>query len=225
MTTLNGILIRQLRRELLLAYRRRGDALTPLLFFIIVITLFPLGISPEKVLLQQFGAGALWIAALLASMLSLQRLFTTDHGNGVLEQLLVTPCPLSFLLATKLMAHWLSSGLPLVFLSPLLAEPFGLEWSTYPALVAGLLLGTPVLLIIGAISAALTVGLRGGGLLLTLLTLPLYVPVLIFGTGAVMAVSRGMSAAPHLSLLGAMCLVSLTFGPWLTALALKISLD
>ncbi|MBL4669701.1 MAG: heme exporter protein CcmB, partial [Flavobacteriales bacterium] len=202
-----------------------GDALAPILFFIIVTTLFPLAISPEKALLQQLGGGALWIAALLASMLSLQRLFSVDYDNGVLEQLLVTPCPLGLLVSIKLLAHWCSSGLPLVLLSPLLAEPFGLEWSTYPALIAGLLLGTPVLIVIGAISAALTVGLRGGGLLLALLTLPLYIPVLIFGSGAVLAVSRGLSPAPHLSLLGAMCLVSLVFGPWLAGQALKVSMD
>jgi len=224
-TPLPQILLRQLRRELLLTYRRRGDALTPVLFFIIIATLFPLGISPEKALLQQLGAGALWIAAVLACMLSLQRLFSDDYETGILEQLLITPCPPSLLVAVKLLSHWCSIGLPLTLLSPLMAEPFGLEWSIYPTLVASLLLGTPTLLVIGAIGAALTVGLRSGGQLLALLTLPLYVPVLIFGAGAVMAESRGLSALPYLSLLGAIGLVSLVFGPWLATLALKVSLD
>lgn len=214
-----------LRRDLTVTWRRSTDVLTPLIFFVIVASLFPLGVGPEPAQLRLMSAGIVWVAALLAAMLSLSHLFANDYRDGTLEHLLLTPQPLSVLVAAKTLAHWLVTGLPLALIAPLLAVQLQLPTAALPTLVLSLLLGTPVLSLLGAIGAALTLGLRGGGVLVSLLVLPLYTPVLIFGAEAVTASASGMSAAAHLSLLGALFVVALGFAPWATAGALRVSLD
>jgi heme exporter protein B len=213
------------RRDLELALRRRSDVFTTLFFFVIVISLFPLGVGPEPVLLRTMAPGILWVAALLAAMLSLARLFAPDHADGTLEQMLLSPEPLTVLVAAKILAHWLVAGLPLVLLAPVLALQFDLSPGAIGTLTLGLLIGTPVLSLFGAIGGALTLGLRGGGVLVALLVLPLYVPVLIFGAGAVGAASNGMDSAAHLSLLGALFAGAVALAPWATARALRIALE
>jgi heme exporter protein B len=213
------------RRDLLLAMRRKSEVLTALFFFIIVVSLFPLGIGPEAALLKKIAPGILWVAALLSTMLSLNRLFATDHADGTLEQLVLSPTPLGILVAGKIAAHWLTSGLPLVLLAPVLGLQFDLDVSALGILVVALLLGTPLLSLIGAIGAALTLGVRGGGVLLSLLVLPLYVPALIFGAGAVEAHISGLGAGGHLSLLAALLALAAFFAPWATTAALRISLE
>jgi heme exporter protein B len=214
-----------LRRDLLLATRKPADVATPLVFFAIVVSLFPLGVGPEPKVLQTLAPGVLWVAALLATMLSLNRLFATDHADGTLEQLALSPQPLGLLAAAKVLAHWLTTGLPLVLLSPLLAIQLYLPTEALGTLLIALTLGTPVLSLIGSVGAGLTLGLRGGGVLLSLLVLPLYTPILIFGAGAVTAKTLGFEPEAYLSLLGAFLVVALGFAPWATAAALRISLD
>jgi heme exporter protein B len=214
-----------IRRDLLLAVRRKSEVLTALFFFIIVVSLFPLGIGPEAALLKKIAPGILWVAALLSTMLSLNRLFATDHADGTLEQLVLSPTPLGILVAGKIAAHWLTSGLPLVLLAPVLGLQFDLDISALGILVVALLLGTPLLSLIGAIGAALTLGVRGGGVLLSLLVLPLYIPALIFGAGAVEAHISGLGAGGHLSLLAALLALAAFFAPWATTAALRISLE
>lgn len=213
------------RRDLLLAMRRKSEMLTALFFFIIVVSLFPLGIGPEPVLLRKIAPGVLWVAALLATMLSLNRLFAADHADGTLEQLALSPTPLGLLVTGKIAAHWLTSGLPLVLLAPVLGVQFDLDASALGILVGALLLGTPLLSLIGAIGAALTLGVRGGGVLLSLLVLPLYVPALIFGAGAVSAAEAGISTRGHFSLLGALLIGSGLLAPWATGAALRIATE
>ncbi len=212
-------------RDLTLAMRHRSDVLTTVFFFIIVVSLFPLGVGPEAALLKEMAAGVVWVAALLASMLSLTRLFADDYNDGTLEQLLLVPQSLSLIVLGKVLAHWIISGLPLVVMSPLLGLQFGLEGDELMMLMVTLLLGTPVLSLLGAIGAALTLGLRGGGVLVSLLVLPLYIPVLIFGAGAVTASAAGMGADGHLSLMGAILLLALVLAPWASAAALRISVE
>ena len=212
-------------RELRLSLRRRTDTLAALVFFVIVVSLFPLGVGPEPALLRTMAPGVVWVAALLAAMLSLGRLFADDHQDGTLEQLLLSAYPLPLLLLAKIAAHWLVSGLLLAFVSPLLALQFGLSASATGVLMLTLLLGTPVLSLVGAIGAALTVGVRGAGVLISLIVLPLTIPVLIFGAGAVDASSAGMGVGGHLSLLGALLVASLVLAPWATAAALRIGLE
>ncbi len=212
-------------RDLTLAMRRRADVLTSLFFFVIVVSLFPLGVSPEMAVLRGIAPGVIWVAALLATMLSLGRMFADDHQDGSLEQMLLLPHPLSLLLLGKVLAHWLVSGLPLVLLSPLLGMQLGLGGEAIGLLMVTLLLGTPVLSLIGATGAALTLGVRGGGVLVSLLVLPLYIPVLIFGTGAVDAGVSGMGYEGHLSLLGAFLVIALLTTPLATAAALRISVE
>ncbi|HMW24049.1 MAG TPA: heme exporter protein CcmB [Burkholderiaceae bacterium] len=213
------------RRDLLLALRRQSEVLTALFFFVIVCSLFPLGIGPEPALLRKIAPGVLWVAALLATLLGLPRLFAADHQDGTLEQMALSPSSLGLLVAGKVLAHWLVSGLPLVLLAPVLGIQFDLAPDALAVLVLALLLGTPLLSLIGAIGAALTLGVRGGGVLLALLVLPLYVPALIFGAGAVEAQVAGMAYAGHLSLLGAMLAVAVFFAPWATTAALRIALE
>jgi len=213
------------RRDLILAMRRRADVLTTLIFFVMVVSLFPLGVGPEMGMLRKMAPGVLWVAALLASMLSLVRLFSADYVDGTLEQMMLAPQSLSMLVLGKMVAHWMVSGLPLVLMAPVLGLQFDMSNQALAVLIIGLLLGTPILSMVGAIGAALTLGLRGGGVLLSLLVLPLCIPVLIFGTGAVEAVSTAMSVTPHLSLLGALLLLALVFTPWVTAQALRISME
>jgi len=210
-------------RDLLLALRRRSDVATALLFFVIVASLFPLGIGAEPNQLRAIAPGVIWVAALLSSMLSLGRLFAGDYADGTLEQILLGAAPLGVVVAAKTAAHWLVSGLPLVLIAPLIALQYDVAPGLYRVLALSLLLGTPVLSIIGAIGAALTLGLRGGGVLLSLLVLPLYVPVLILGAGSVEMAAAGLSPEGQLLLLGAMLIVAAVFAPWATAAALRIS--
>jgi heme exporter protein B len=213
------------RRDLLLAFRRRSDILITVFFFVIVVSLFPLGIGPEPELLRVMAPGILWVAALLASMLALGRLFAIDYADGTLEQMLLLPEPLSIIVIGKVMAHWLVAGLPLVLLAPVMALQFGLPGASVEVLFYSLLIGTPVLSLVGAIGAALTLGVRGGGVLISLLVLPLYIPVLIFGAGAVGAEASGLGSDAHLFLLGGVLAAALALAPWASAAALRISLE
>jgi heme exporter protein B len=212
-------------RDLALALRSRAELGLVLVFFVLVITLFPLGVSPEPALLARIAPGIAWVAALLASLLSLPRLFALDHADGTLEQLVLAPTSLPAIVAGKVLAHWLSTGLPLVLLSPLAGVALGMRADALAALVAGLALGTPLLSWLGAVCAALTLGTRAGGALLALLVLPLAVPVLIFGAGAAEAVAAGLDAQAHLSLLGAGLLLGSIAGPFATALAVRIAYE
>ncbi|MDX1250921.1 MAG: heme exporter protein CcmB [Gammaproteobacteria bacterium] len=212
-------------RDLTLAMRRRADVLTTLFFFVIVVSLFPLGVGPEMATLRMMAPGVVWVAALLASMLSLERMFSADYRDGTLEQMLLTPQPLPVLVLGKVFAHWLVSGLPLVLIAPLLGVQYDLPPEGLLILAVSLLIGTPVLSLIGAIGAGLTLGVRGGGVLVSLLVLPLYIPVLIFGAGGVDAVMSGLGAQAHLSLLGAFLLGALILAPWAAGAALRISME
>ena len=214
-----------LRRDLLLVMRRKSEVLTALFFFVIVSSLFPLGIGPEPALLRKIAPGVLWVGALLASMLGLQRMFAADHADGTLEQMALSPTPLVWLVVGKIAAHWLVSGLPLVLIAPVLGLQFDLDAGSLGVLMLALLLGTPLLSLIGAIGAALTLGVRGGGVLLSLLVLPLYVPALIFGAGAVQAHISGLGAEGHLSLLAALLVLATFFAPWATTAAVRIALE
>ena len=219
------MLISIIRRDLLLAYRRRSDVLTTLFFFVIVVSLFPLGVGPEMKTLRLIAPGVVWVAALLASMLSLNRLFAADYQDGTLEQMLLAPQPLALIVLGKIIAHWLVSGLPLALMAPILGMQFDVPPEALGILFFALLLGTPILSLIGAIGAALTLGLRGGGVLLSLLVLPLYIPALIFGAGAVEAHIAGLSPEGHLSLLGALLILTGLTAPWVTAVALRIAME
>jgi len=215
-----------LTRDITLAMRRRTDVLTTLFFFIIVVSLFPLGVGSERALLRELGPGVVWVAALLASMLALERLFAADFDDGTLEQMLLTAQPLSLLVLAKVIAHWLLTGLPLVIIGPLVAMQYALEEQAMWIMMASLLVGTPVLSLIGAIGAALTLGLRGGGILLSLLILPLYIPVLVYGSGAVtVSMIQVADTVPYFYLLGAFLLVALVFAPLASAAALRISME
>jgi heme exporter protein B len=214
-----------LRRDLRLAFRRKSEWLGAVFFFVLVAALFPLAIGPETATLRLIGPGVLWVAALLASMLSLGRLFEADHQDGSLEQMALSAAPLSWLVTAKLLAHWLISGLPLVLLSPLLGMQFALTPEALAMLALTLLIGTPVLSLLGAIGAALTLGVRGGGVLQSLLLLPLYVPVLVFGTGAVDAQMRGLGGEAHVSVLLALLLCAAALSHWGCAAALRLALE
>jgi heme exporter protein B len=213
------------RRDLVLAMRRRSEIANPVLFFILVITLFPLGIGAQPKLLQAIAPGIIWVSALLATMLSLDSLFRSDFDDGSLEQILLSPYPTSILVLGKITAHWLTTGLPLLIVAPLLAVFLGMPNSALSVLLLTLLLGTPVLSLIGAVGVALTVGLRRGGMILSLLVLPLYVPVLIFASNAVEMASSGLPVAAQLNILVSMLLMALVLAPWPTAAALKMSIN
>jgi heme exporter protein B len=214
-----------IRRDLLAVVRRRADAMTTLFFFVVVASLFPLGIGPEPAVLRMMAPGVLWVAALLSCLLSLNRLFTGDWQDGMLEQLLLVPQPLVVLVLAKIAAHWVIAGLPLVILSPLLGLQYGLSGDALWVLMGSLLLGTPTLSLIGAIGAALTLGVRGSSVLTALLVLPLFIPVLIFGAGAVSNHVSGIGAGPNLSLLGASLLLTLVLAPWATSAALRLAVE
>jgi heme exporter protein B len=214
-----------IQRDAMLAWRGRAGVLSTLFFFVIVVSLFPLGVGPELNVLRTIAPGVVWVAALLASMLSLDRVFSHDYLDGTLEQLMLTPQPLSVVVLGKIFAHWLVTGAPLVLIAPVLGLQFDVPPRALLTLLASLLLGTPALSLIGAVGAALTLGLRGGGVLVSLLVLPLCIPVLIFGAGAVEASITGASAESHLSLLGALLVLALLFAPWATAAALRISME
>jgi heme exporter protein B len=215
-----------LTRDITLAMRRRTDVMTTLFFFLIVVSLFPLGVGTERETLRILGPGVIWVAALLASMLALERLFAADYEDGTLEQMLLTAQPLSLLVLAKVAAHWLLTGLPLVALAPLVGLQYQLPPDALLMMMVSLLIGTPVLSLIGGIGAALTLGLRGGGILLSLLILPLYIPVLVYGAGAVTVSLIDLAdTQPYLALLVAFLLLALTFAPVATAAALRISLE
>ncbi|GHU42101.1 heme exporter protein B [Betaproteobacteria bacterium] len=220
-----SVVLHIIARDLRLALRRPADLASVLFFFIIVASLFPLGVGPEADLLRRLAPGVLWVGALLATMLSLPRMFADDFHDGALEQLALSPHPLGLIVLGKTLAHWLVSGLPLAALAPLLGLQFDLPVDTLLILSASILLGTPALSGIGAIGAALTLGLRGGGVLLSLLVLPLYIPVLIFGAGAVDASMNGINPHAHLFLLAALTVGGVVFAPFAAAAALKIALE
>ncbi len=221
----SSVMLAILKREIALGLRQKGEVLTPLVFFVVVASLFPLGVGAESNLLLRMAPGVLWVSALLAAMLSLQRMFATDHADGSLEQMVLSATPLGLLVLSKALAHFLLSGLPLVLVAPILGLQFGLDNRAMGILMATLLLGTPTLSLIGSIGAALTLGVRGAGVLLSLLILPLYIPVLIFGAGAVEADAAGLGIGGHFSLLAALLVLSLFFSPLATAAALRISLE
>ena len=214
-----------LLRDLKLASRRRIESLLPVVFFIVALSLFPLGVGPEAQMLRDIAPGIVWVCALLASMLSVGSLFAGDLADGSLEQLLLAPQPAIAVAAAKSTAHWLLTGLPLIVATPLVGLLFGMSAPALAALVAGLLLGTPILSLLGALGAALTLGLRSGGMLLILIVLPLTMPALIFGAGAVGQVEAGLDAGGHFSLLGALLLATALGAPPATAAALRISTE
>ncbi len=212
-------------RDAKLAVRSKGEVFQALAFFVVVVSLFPLAIGPESALLKRIAPGVVWVAALLSVLLTLPRILASDYADGTLEQLALSAYPLPVIVAGKIVAHWLMAGLPLALLSPLLGLQFGLESRELVVLFASLILGTPVLSMIGAIGAALTLGVRGGSILLALLVLPLYIPVLIFGAGAVEQAMVGIDVSANLSLLGAILLLGGLVVPFAVAVAVKISLD
>lgn len=212
-------------KELKGAFRHQSDILNPIWFFVIVVTLFPLAIGTEPELLKRIAPGIIWVAALLAAMLSFERLFKDDFIDGTLEQLLLSPYPLAWLVCAKVFAHWLLTGLPIIFVSPLLAMFLSFDTDTYIALFLTLLIATPILSLLGAIGVALTVGLRKGGLLLSLIMLPLSIPILIFSTMAIDAAAYGQSYSGLLALLGAMLVASITLAPLAIAAALRVSVS
>ena len=220
-----GTLAAVLRRDLLLALRQRGDVANVLLFFFVVVSMFPLSLNPEPATLRLIGAGTVWVAALLAAILSLPRLFANDHADGSLEQLLLAGQPLPLIVIGKVLAHWLVTGAPITLIAAPMSVMFDLDAESTAVLVASLAVGTPALSLIGGIGAALTLGLRGSGVLITLLVLPLYVPVLIFGAGAVDVVAGGLSPQPYLMLLGGLSLSATALAPWAIGAALRISLE
>ena len=212
-----------LRRDLLLALRNRAEYVMPLLFFVLVVTLFPLALGALPELLSRIAPGVIWVAALLAALLSLNSIFRSDFDDGSLEQILLSAHPVSVLVLAKVLAHWLVTGLPLLLMTPVLAQMLGLPDQALPMLLLTILLGTPVLSLIGAIGVALTVGLRKGGIILSLLVLPLYIPVLIFAASAVENSVMGFDVSAQLYMLLAFLLLSLSLSPWATAAALRMS--
>lgn len=220
-----GAFTATLKRDLLIAFKRRNDLLNPIMFFLIVVSLFPLGVSPDPLVLAPISSGIIWVSALLASMLSMDNLYRADYEDGSLEQLLLSPQPLYFLVLAKNIAHWLISGLPVVVLSPLLAYMLYLPADAYWTLVITLLIGTPVLSLFGSIGVALTVGLGSRGLILAVIVLPLTTPVLIIGAKAVADVMFGLPVGSHFALLGAILALAITIAPLASAAALKISVN
>ena len=221
---LNRAFIVLLKRDLTLAFRRRSEMVNPLLFFVLVTTLFPLGVGADPALLRSIGPGIIWVAALLAALLSLESVLRSDFEDGSLEQLMLSAHPLSVLMLAKVLAHWLVTGLPLLLVAPLLGLLLGLSGEAIVTLVQTLALGTPVLSLVGTIGVALTVGLRKGGMILSLLVLPLYIPVLIFAADAVTSTGAGLPVTAQLSLLSALLVLALSLTPAATAAALRISL-
>ncbi len=215
-----------LKRDLLLALRRRSEIFTVLFFFVVVISLFPLGIGTDDEILKKIAPGVVWIAALLASTLALDRLFSADYEDGTLEKIILAPSSLSVSVFAKIFAHWLLTGFPLVLISPLVGLFYHLPLNTIWVMMFVLLLGTPILSMLGAIAAALTLGLRGGGVLVSLLVLPLCIPILVYGAGAIStSMMQGVSIEPYILLLLAFGLLAIVFSPWVTAAALRISIE
>jgi len=214
-----------LKRDLKLAYRQASDSMTVLAFFVLATVLFPLAVGPEPAILARIGAGVVWVAALLAAMLSMDRMFQSDYDDGTLELLVITPAPLELCVLAKAAAHWLTTGVPLIVAAPLMGLFLNLDPSGYVTLLLALALGTPSLSLIGAVGAALVLGTRRGGALLSLLILPLFVPVLIFGVGAVEAALTDISARPQLLILAALTLAALALTPWPAAAALRQAVE
>ncbi len=214
-----------LQRDLILAIRHRAELMNPVLFFVLVVVLFPLGIGAEATILERIAPAIIWIAALLSALLSLDRIFRTDMEDGSLEQMLISAQPMSLLILAKIIAHWLITGLPVVIVGPLLALFLGLSIEGIETLFITLLLGTPILSAIGSVGVALTVGLRRGGVILSLLVLPLYVPVLIFASQAVDAAASGFPPVAAIAMLSALLLLSLSLTPWAASAALKMSVS
>lgn len=214
-----------LRRELLIAFRSPGDIINPLMFFVIAVSLFPLGVGADQAFLSEIAPGVIWVTALLAVMLSMDSLFRSDYEDGSLEQLLLSPQPLYFVILAKVASHWLVSGLPLVILAPVFASMLALPGQGLLPLIASLLIGTPILTLLGAVGMALTVGLSRSGLLLAVLILPLYVPVLVFGTGVVDSALNSLGTAGLLALLGAMLVLAISLAPLAIIAALRISVS
>jgi len=212
-------------RDLRLAMRRRIEALLPIVFFIVSASLFPLGVGPEPQMLQQIAPGVVWVCALLATMLSLTSLYASDYADGSLEQMLLSGESAVLIAAAKAAAHWTLTGAPLVVCAPLFGLLLGMDATALAVLTLSLLLGTPTLSLLGSVGAALTLGLRSAGMLIVLLVLPLSIPALIFGTGAVIAVEGGQSAMAHYSILGALLIMTALTAPVATAAALRISLE
>ncbi len=210
------------KRDLLLVLRHRSEAANPLLFFLMVASLFPLGAGSDPAMLKKIAPGIIWVAALLAKLLALESLLRSDYDDGGIEHLLLSPFPLPVLMLAKTLAHWVVTGLPLILLTPLLAVQFNLENTALGVLLLSLILGTPALSLLGSVGVALTVGLRRGGLLLSLLLIPLYVPILIFATGAVESVTQGLPATAHLYMLAAFLVLALTLAPFASAAALRV---
>lgn len=224
-STLAEAVLATLRRDLLIAHKRKNDLFNPFMFFVLVATLFPIGISPEPEVLGEISAGVLWISALLASLLAMDNLFRADFEDGSLELLMLSPHPLYFLVLAKNVAHWLVSGLPVVLVSPLIAYMLNFPEGAYSTLVLTLLLGTPVLSLLGSIGVALTVGLGSRGLILAVITLPMSVPVLIAGTLTVSQTLEGASLSGYLAIMGAMLVAAFTLAPLASAAALRISVN
>ena len=223
---MGSVLWQLLRREWQLTWRRPGEVLNPLVFFAMVITLFPLAVGPEPALLQRMASGVIWVAALLATLLSLDGLFRSDFEDGSLEQWVLSPHPLTLLVLVKVLHHWLMCGVMLVLLTPVLGMMLALPWSVIPVLCATLLLGTAVLSLLGAIGAALTVGLKGGGsMLLALLILPLYIPVLILGTGTMDAALQGLPVQGYLLWMSCLAVLALSLSPLAIAAGLRIGVS
>ena len=220
-----NILYVLLVQDMMLAMRQQADVVAALFFFVVAVSLFPLGIGSDPVLLKAIGPGVIWVAALLSAMLSLGRLFSDGYIDGTLEQLLLIPVPLPLVVATKLLSHWIISCLPLVLIAPVLGIQFNLAPKDLGVLSLSLLLGTPLLSLIGGIGAALTLGIRGANVLVTMLVLPLYIPVLIFGSGSVMASTIGMNPYGAMSVLGAFMVLGMVFVPYAIAKALRIALE
>lgn len=216
---------RLVRRELVLVLRQPGDVATVLMFFVLATTLFPLGVGPDPNILARIAAGVLWVTALLAAMLSLERMFQADYEDGGLELLALMPMPLEVTVLAKTAAHWLTTGLPLLIVAPVLAVALNMNAAGYVALISAMALGTPIVSLIGAVGAALTLGARRGGVLLSLLVLPLVIPVLVFGAAAVDAALGGLAVRPHLLLLGGLLLGASVLCPWTAAAALRQALD
>jgi heme exporter protein B len=214
-----------LKRDLLISFKRKNDIANPFMFFFIVVSLFPIGIGPDADKLSEIATGVIWIAVLLSSMLSMDNLYRADFEDGSLEQLLLSPNPLFFLVLAKNISHWLVSGLPVILVSPVLAYMLNLPSQAYGVLVLSLLIGTPIISLLGSIAVALTVGLGSRGLILAVITLPMSVPVLIFGTLAVQSQLNGISPTGYLSLLFAMFAASLSLAPLASAAALRISVN
>ncbi len=211
------------KRDLSIALRHKDDILNPLFFFVMVVTLFPLGLGPSSTLLTQIAPGIIWVAALLSTLLSLDRLFKSDYADGTLEQLLLSPHPLFIMVIAKIIAHWCLSGLPLIIIAPVLALLLQMNENSYGALLYTLLIGTPILSFLGAIGVALTVGTQKGGVLLSLLVLPLYIPVLIFATSAIDSAAMNLPYSGQLAIIGVLFIGSLLISPLVVSVSLKVS--